>query len=416
MTTSLFRQEAVDHQRDRLWGEVLLIQPLSLKLLTLAVCTVVTVVLLYVYFGTYARKESVQGHLVPSTGVIRVYAPRPGIIRRVLVEEGSRVEAGQPLLVINGDSFLEDGRHLEQLLLDEYQHKQNLLREQLDRLPATYHRRQVDLQREAEALTEDRHWLTQQKATLSERLGLIEQQLNNIRQLHRQNLASETDVQALLAQRLGLLAELQGLERSLASQQHEQAQIASRREQLQDDERNQRQALQAELSTLAQQIAELYGRKAYVITAERSGIVTALQANEGQDATQGLPLATLLPEGSELVAELLVPTRAIGFIEPGQGINIRYAAFPYQKFGLYQGEISQVSDHVLLPSEWRNAPIATEEPMYKITARLNQQDVIAFGQSTALRPGILLEADITLGQRTLMQWLLEPLYSLKGRL
>lgn len=202
----------------------------------------------------------------------------------------------------------------------------------------------------------------------------------------------------------------------MSNQQHQQTQIASQREQLRDEELNQRQALQAELSTLAQQIAELYGRKAYVITAERAGTITALQASEGQDATQGVPLATLLPEGSELVAELMVPTRAIGFIEPGQPINIRYSAFPYQKFGLYQGEVTQVSDHVLLPNEWRHAPISTQEPMYRVTATLNEQAVMALGQNTPLRPGILLDADITLGQRTLMQWLLEPLYSLKGRL
>lgn len=237
-----------------------------------------------------------------------------------------------------------------------------------------------------------------------------------MRQLQSRNLASEKDVQSLLAQRLGLLAELQSLERDLSNQQHQQSGIASQRQQLQDDELNQRQALQAELSTLAQQIAELYGRKAYVITAERDGTITALQASEGQNAPQDVPLATLLPEGNDLLAELLVPTRAIGFIEPGQTINIRYSAFPYQKFGLYQGEVAQVSDHVLLPNEWRHAPISTQEPMYRVTATLNEQSVLAFGQSSPLRPGILLEADITLGQRTLVQWLLEPLYSLKGRL
>lgn len=257
MTTALFRQQAVDHQRDRLWGEVLLIQPLSLKLLTLAVCAIVTVVLLYLLWGTYARKESVQGHLVLSSGVIRLYAPRPGIIRQVLINEGDRVEAGQPLFVINGDSQLADGRQLEQLLLEEYQHKQSLLQAQLERLPATFERRLADLERDAQALEEDRHWLKQQKATLNERLALIEQQLANMRQLHSRNLASETDVQALLAQRLGLLAELQSLERSLSNQLHQQSQIASQRQQLQDDELNQLQALQAELSTLAQQIAEL---------------------------------------------------------------------------------------------------------------------------------------------------------------
>ncbi|MFY0664654.1 MAG: HlyD family efflux transporter periplasmic adaptor subunit [Natronospirillum sp.] len=416
MTTALFRQQAMEHQRDRLWGEVLLIQPLSLRLLTGIVVLIVASILTYLFWGTYARKETVQGHLVPSSGVIRIYPSRAGIIRQVLVREGDSVDAGQPLFVINGDNILADGRHLEQVLLEEYQYKQRLLQVEFERIPAVYQRRHADLVREAEAIEEDLRWLSQQKDTLQQRLAIVDNQLNNMQRLHEMRMASEVDVQALLADRLAILAELQGLERSVTSQIHQRDLLVNRAAQLNDDQSAQQHQLQAELSTLAQQIAELYGRKAYVITAERSGTVTTVQATEGQDAGQGIPLATLLPEDSTLVAELLVPTRAIGFIAPGQVLNIRYAAFPYQKFGLYQGEITQVSHHVLLPNEWRQAPIAVEEPMYRVTATLNQQGVMAFGQQTPLRPGILLDADITLGQRTLVQWLLEPLYSLKGRL
>ncbi|MFC3853656.1 HlyD family efflux transporter periplasmic adaptor subunit [Salinispirillum marinum] len=416
MTTALFRQQAMERQRDRLWGEVLLIQPLSLRLLTGIVVLIVASILTYLFWGTYARKETVQGHLVPSSGVIRVYAARPGVIRQVLTQEGDVVQAGQPLFVINGDSILADGRHLEQVLLDEYEYKQSLLQQELERIPAVFQRRHTDLVREASAINTDVQWLNQQKSTLQQRLAIVDNQLNNMQRLHEMRMASEVDVQAILADRLAILSELQGLERSISSQTHQHDLLANRAAQLNDDQSAQQHQLQAELSTLAQQIAELYGRKAYVITAERSGTVTTVQATEGQDAGQGIPLATLLPEDSTLVAELLVPTRAIGFIEPGQALNIRYAAFPYQKFGLYQGEISQVSDHVLLPNEWLQAPIAVEEPLYRVIATLHQQGVIAFGQETPLRPGILLDADITLGQRTLVQWLLEPLYSLKGRL
>ncbi|WLD58020.1 biotin/lipoyl-binding protein [Salinispirillum sp. LH 10-3-1] len=141
MTAALFRQQAMEHQRDRLWGEVLLIQPLSLRLLTGIVILIVAAILTYLFWGTYARKETVQGHLVPSAGVIRIYPARAGIIRQVLVREGDSVQAGQPLFVINGDSLLADGRHLEQVLLDEYQYKQGLLQQELERIPAAFQRR-----------------------------------------------------------------------------------------------------------------------------------------------------------------------------------------------------------------------------------------------------------------------------------
>jgi membrane fusion protein len=96
-------------------------------------------------------------------------------------------------------------------------------------------------------------------------------------------------------------------------------------------------------------------------------------------------------------------------------VNISYEAFPYQKFGTYSGRISQIAGSVIMPGE--QAPGLTfNEPVYKVTAVLESQHVEAYGKEIPLRSGMILSADVVLDKRSLFEWLLEPVYSLRGKI
>src|SRR5690606_25790694 len=99
-----------------------------------------------------------------------------------------------------------------------------------------------------------------------------------------------------------------------------------------DDYANTQDQIRQKLSDIAQQVAQLSGQRSHVIKSTRRGIVNNLQAIEGQQANMGsnIPLLTLLPVDTLLTVHLLVPVRAAGFVEPGQRLDIRYDAFPYQ--------------------------------------------------------------------------------------
>ncbi len=55
------------------------------------------------------------------------------------------------------------------------------------------------------------------------------------------------------------------------------------------------------------------------------------------------------------------------------------------------------------------------EPFYRITVKLARQAITAYGKPEALKPGMLLEADVLGEKRRLIEWVFEPLYSLKGK-
>jgi len=110
-----------------------------------------------------------------------------------------------------------------------------------------------------------------------------------------------------------------------------------------------------------------------------------------------------------------VPSRAIGFIVPGQRVRLMVDAFPYQRFGTLGGSVSTVSRAVLSPNEVLGK-VALTEPAYRITVRLDRQDIDAFGRSVPLQPDMTLKADIVLEGRSLAAWLFEPLISVRGRM
>src|SRR5690606_22867385 len=165
-----------------------------------------------------------------------------------------------------------------------------------------------------------------------------------------------------------------------------------------------------ELAALEQELVETQARGELVLTAPISGVVATQLIKPGQSVQAGQPLLSVLPGEGTLEAELLVPSRAIGFIEPGDAVMLRYQAFPYQKFGHQRGTVARISRGTLQAG----AGEAAGEPFYRISVALERQAITAYGQPEPLRPGMLLEADVLGERRRLIEWALEPIYSVRG--
>ncbi len=253
-----------------------------------------------------------------------------------------------------------------------------------------------------------------QQKLLSERIALqaerllSQQELTRKGHLPRQQLEQQQDLHLMLQQQL---AEVQTLAQSTL--QH-QIQWQNQLQALPVERQRQLQQLKAERLQFEQQKTELLARGEILLTAPVAGRVTNLVVSQGQQLQGAQVLMQLLPESGFLYAQLLVPTRAFGFIQPGQTTWLRFDAFPYQRFGLYQGKVSQLSKAVLMAQD-PDSPVQIQEPVYQVQVKLNQQFIEAYGEQMPLQAGMLLSADIVLEQRSVLSWLLEPLFSLKGR-
>lgn len=418
MNQPLFRQQAVQYQHRGLQGDILLTSSLPALLVSTALLVWFIAMVIWLLTSEYARKETVSGWLEPPQGVLRVYANNSGVIKELLVSEGEVVKADQPLLIIHGNNLLANGDGMEKHLLQELEHQQGLLREQQTRNDERFAQREAEGLQRIARIKQELQLLEQQEITLDSRQQLLDKQRERQQRLLASGHISATDLERSQSEALTLKAEQQTLARQKLQQQRLLEDAQSEQGQLPQNHADQQTLLATQISELNQQITQWQGRQAFVIKAARDGVVSNLRARAGQQVTvsQQTPLLTLHPEQATLSVQLLVPARAAGFVQIDQQLDIRFDAFPFQKFGIYSGHVTQLSDTVLLPGELQQVPVSVNEPVYLIVAQLDSDKVQAYGRDFSLKSGMTLSADIRLEERSLLRWLLDPLYSLRGRL
>jgi len=396
-------------------GDVVLTQPPSFWLWSGFAGVAVLLIVLMLVLGTYSRRENVAGFVRPDKGLIKVFAPQSGLLDTLHVEEGERIEAGALLFTVSTgrsgaapedvDALIVEklaaarealkARRVERSELDSLE--QGRLRERFSRLALEIDEleRLVDIQ--------------------AGRFDASDRQVARLAELGAGGFVSEADLIIARDGRANIELDLLEASRRLAEKRGELLDAGKLIEQLPLRSSLDLAEIDQQLSTIDQRILETGGRRSYTLRAPSAGRVTALQVTAGQRVREERPLLTILPDDTRFRADLFVPTRAIGFIESGQSVLLRYGAFPYQQFGLYEGTVDKVAETVLLPAEL-DVPVPVDEPVYRVSVRLDRQTVSAYGREFDLRAGMLLEASILLEGRSLGEWLLAPIYSLRGAL
>ncbi len=383
-------------------------QPLALPLLTLLSVGISLAAGSFLYFGHYARKETVRGYLAPERGLIELHAPRQGVFSRVFVSEGQTVDAGDVLVSVSASRTGVDGADVDAAVLREIEIQAEELGRRLERERA---RDRTESRRLAARIA----GLETELAKLRELEG-IQREVLALAQRHDHALAALAFAEIIPKPRLwerrqislGHRLGLEELAHQIVRAENALADARISLEQLPSVHAGRLSELRTRASELLERRIEIEARRAYAIRAPARGRVATLQATPGAAVVASAPVASLLPAAERLRAELLIPSRAIGFVRAGQLVHLRYDAFPYQRFGSQRGRIAGVTGATLSRPELR-APFAVEEAMYRATVRLSAQEIAAFGTTHALRAGMLLEADIILDRRSLLDWLLEPL-------
>ncbi len=413
----LFRPEAVEAQTQQWLGRVQLVRPLSLGLVTAGVVLMLAALLAFVFVAQYTRKATVAGVLVPDLGLIRIVPTASGSVLERRVQEGQSVRAGDVLFVLALERpTLDAGTQAQvQRSLEERARSLRDSADQQQRLLAT---QQATLDRRLEALEGELAQLETQAAVQRQQLALARDALQRLESLENDQFISRAQVQARREEVLGLQSAAQALERQRAGLQREKAALTGERRQLPMAARNAQGGIERDLAALAREAAEQDAARQVVIRAPQDGTVTALFAEVGQSVSASAALASLVPAGSKLQAQLYAPSAAIGFVRADQPVRLRFEAFPYQKFGHREGHVLRVSRTPLAPSELAalalpvSADEGAREALFRITVALEP----AAGEPLPLVAGMRLQADVLLERRRLVEWLFEPLLGLERRI
>lgn len=421
MSSNLFRKEVLDANQTRWTGSIILSRPFSFTFLTVCAVCIALVIVAFAIWGNYTKRSTVQGQLIPQSGLIQVYATQQGTIVKKNVYEGQMVKQGDILFAISTTSYGEQG-DIAAALSKQTQLKQQSIRNEIIRLRLLHQNEKETTLNQINLLKENLIKMDSLILNQKHRVNLAKINQERYEQAFKQNATSNEEFEAKKADFLNQVDQHESLQRERITFDKQLNEQKINLNGLQNKQSNEIEQLERLLSTNTQEFIEMQSRQQIAIQAHTSGVVSTVNAEVGQFVDLSKPLMTILPENTALIAQLYVPSRAIGFVKQGDQVLLRYQAYPYQKFGHAKAKILSVAKTALASQDLKTIGTISpqeqlnNEPVYLVRAQLQQQTVKAYGHDMPLQVGMTLEGDIMHETRKLYEWVLEPLFSITGKL
>lgn len=420
--TPLFRLEVLASRQGNWLGSIVLVRPVSFTVLTLVAALFGVLVVTFFICGSYTKRSTVLGQLVPSSGQLKIYSPQYGVVLERFVDEGQLVKQGDQLFRLSSERFAGNLGPIQAEVSDQLAQRRRSLGEELTKQKQLQAEERQSLKSKLESLRQELVALAQQGASQKKLVQLATNAAGRYQGLMDKGYISMDQLQQRQAELLGQRQALQGLAREataltqqLVERRHEFSGLSALHE-------NQLASIQRALSSVQQEHIESEAKRTLIVTAPQEGVTTAILVEPGQTVDSSRSLMTIVPADSRLHAELYAPSRAIGFVQAGDKVRVRYQAYPYQKFGQHLGSVLSISKATLSAAELASMTGSVPglglsgEQIYRIRVDIDAQSVLAYGKPRPLQAGMLVEADILHETRRLYEWVLEPLYSLTGKL
>lgn len=416
---SLFRNEALKHQADNEYGNIILPVSLSLSLCAVTTIFMIVSIVLFICYGSYTRKAHLSGIVMPSSGLVKITSQYAGYVTDLTVSEGQHVVANFPLYHISGEHYNGQGSGTLATMSISLNTQYNLLSSQ--KKSEFY-----DNTQQQQAIRQRIISLQPQIKSAEQKLMLSEQQvelaisvMNRYKKLAFTHYVSDIEYHQKQI-------DVSMVQQNVEDQRQVLMQLHNAMDSAKDDlnhiisqGESRKAELDRQLEVIRQQLDELAAQENFTLTAPVSGTIAAVLARPGQSVKVSEPIMTLVPDNAHLQIELYATSQNSGFIQPGQRVALRFSAFPYQKFGVQYGTIREISRTTLTPSDlFSVSPVIWKENEghYRVIVEPENTFILAYGRKEPLRPGMTLEGDVSLDTRHLWEWFSEPLWSLKGKL
>ncbi|WP_045412630.1 HlyD family secretion protein [Vibrio owensii] len=415
----LYRKEFFDAQQKEIEGRILLNASFNQNVYLFLSILVFLAVVFFITFAEYTRRETLIGIVSPLGGMVKVQANDSGYIEKLFVNEGDRVENLTPLYQIKTERFDNSGIGVKKRILSSINNQHKLLLERKHQ-----ERQKVDF--EIQATTKDIYRLESEINILNNVVKLSEQEirltrklLDNQGTLLNKKFISELEFQK---QQLDFISKQSQFEANNLNLQRLQREKQSLENNLKNLDIN----LQISLKDLDRQIEAMNQNKIEFLYQSDSqvrspikGIIASILADEGHSVVNGQPLLIIVPESDKAFVELYAPSRSIGFMKVGQNVRLRFDAFPYEKFGVQKGVITNVSKSAVAPEMIANRGLINNtevEGLYQVKVELTKPTITVYGKEERLVSGMTVVADVELDTRKIYEWILEPLYTIKGKI
>jgi len=418
--TELFRRQAVDYQRQKFHGAIVLTRSPWGTALALFSCGIVLALLAFAATQGFARKESVAGVLTPVGGVLRLVAPQAGVVLAASVPQGATVSAGEAVMRLSTEQSSAAGP-TQEAVARSLQQRGRILQEELDQQAVQARQKAEALDARIASLATSLAQQEREIALQHERVRLVREVADRYPALVKTGAISPVEAAEKATELIDQQSRLAELERARTAMRGDLAQARADQLALPLAASRESASLQREVQAIAQSQAETESHRESVVLAPQTGALAAVLVQQGQAVAAGQTLATLVPAGSVLEAELHVPTRAAGHLRPGMPVWLRVDAFPYARYGQIAGRVREVSQSAVAaaeadavaPEPWRAR--MEDAAVYRVRVALDAPaaEDATLAWRPLLKPGMHVQASLVAEKRTLLQWALEPLEALK---
>ncbi|WP_036772056.1 HlyD family secretion protein [Photorhabdus australis] len=380
-------------------------------------------IIFLIFFGSYTRRINVIGEVITSPKTIALFSTTQGIVTEQYVKPGDFVSRGTKLYKIDSSKVSDSGNvsiksrssinrqimltekiiaKIEedknqtlkniQLQIDEYLRVistvENLLRDAQEGL--------VTMEKYSNSYTKYLHKGLINKDQLANQKSLFYQQQGIYQNVYSQKIQAQLQVEKLKSDMITTSVEFD----------------------------NRISEYQYQRSELEIKLANIDLNEAMLVTAPYDGLVESLSVTPGQMINIGDSLAQLSPGKDRLYYLVFwLPNNSIPYVKIGDRVNIRYDAFPYEKFGQFGGHIISISNVAASYQElksYSNSPIIsntmTNQSYYKVTATLDENRFIYQGSSMEISSNMRAQTTVFLERRYLYQWMFTPFYGIKSSL
>ncbi len=374
-----------------------------------------------------------QGKLLPVTRIKVVQPLEGGRVERILVSEGKRVAKGETLLIMDTHFSEADTEKLKSQLdetkIQLRRIEAELTGEEFKALPDDDQKifREVAQQYEAnrqaikESVSEQQSVLKQAKQDkasameilqkLKETLPMYKESEKAMLKLVEKGYVNRLDVLEKQKERIAAEQDMRAQERNIESLN---ARIEEAKTKLGRIKAANRQALldnRAELNNTLAQLEQEWVKQEHrnqlmELKAPQDGYIQELAVHtEGSVVPSGTVLMSIVPANEPLKAEVYLDNRDIGFVKQGQTAKVKMEAYEFQRYGLLDAEVAMISADTVTQQQGdvQNAV------NYRAQLDLANQFLEKEGKSFELRPGMMVVAEIKVGTRSVMEYLLSPI-------
>ncbi|RXF74160.1 HlyD family secretion protein [Hansschlegelia zhihuaiae] len=414
----LFRAAALSARADHWLGATQAVQPWPIRVVAPIGAALAAALVAFLVFGQYTQRARVQGVLAPSGGLIRLASPQGAQILSLKVADGDRVAKGEPLYVLDLDRRTESGAASEAVLTAIKSQRDELQKELLRRTAADRDR-QAALRTKLEDIARETAQVDRQIATGEDYVRVLEEELASYKDYLKRGITIQRDVADRRSRLMTEKTQLEQLRRDRVRLDSDRNASQSEIAQIDHEGGSKLSEIRRQIAEADRTIAETEAQRRIEITAPEAGRVTAVVGHAGQAVPKDAPLLTIVPENGALQANLYAESSAIGFVREGAQVMLRYAAYPYQKFGQHPGVVAAISRAALRAEEVDDGvPMPPElqgrGALYRLTVKPDASEIAAYGKREPLQAGMQVEADIFLDTRPIWQWILNPILSLRS--